>query len=72
LGVDTAASLDGVLAVEHDRGALTLVTREPADVIARLSELDALAGLQVRSGSLEDVFVSLTGRRLIVDEGPST
>ncbi|MFN7150049.1 MAG: ABC transporter ATP-binding protein [Microthrixaceae bacterium] len=72
LGADAAASLDGVLAVEADRGALTLVTREPAQVIARLSELDALVGLQVRSGSLEDVFVSLTGRRLVADEGATT
>lgn len=72
LEADAAARIDEVLAIEHDRGALTLVTREPAQVIARLSELDALVGLQVRSGSLEDVFVSLTGRRLVADEGTTT
>jgi ABC-2 type transport system ATP-binding protein len=72
LGAEAAARLDGVLAVEEDRGAITLVTRQPAQVIARLSELDALGGLQVRSGSLEDVFVSLTGRRLVPDEEAST
>lgn len=72
LEADAAARIDGVVAIEHDRGALTLVTREPAQVIARLSELDALVGLQVRSGSLEDVFVSLTGRRFVADEGTTT
>jgi ABC-2 type transport system ATP-binding protein len=31
-------------------------------VLAALAELDALAGLQVRGGTLEDVFLALTGR----------
>jgi ABC-2 type transport system ATP-binding protein len=69
LDAGVAAALDGVQSVEQDGGALTIVTRQPAQVIARLSDLEALAGLQVRSGSLEDVFVALTGRRLVTDDG---
>lgn len=56
-----AAAIDGVRSVEADVGSLTLVTRDPARVITALAELDALDGLQVRSGTLEDVFVDLTG-----------
>lgn len=62
--VDEAADLVGVDRVEADEGSLTLVTRVPADVLGRLAALDALDGLQVRSGTLEDVFISLTGREL--------
>ena len=50
--------------VSYDTGALTLVTRRPAEVLAELARMDALDGLQVRSGTLEDVFVALTGRPL--------
>lgn len=64
MAVDRAESLDGVDAVERDAGALTLVTRRPASVLAVLADLGALDGLQVRSATLEDVFLSLTGRRL--------
>lgn len=69
----TAAAVDGVLGTESDAGALTLVTRDPARVLTRLAELGALDGLQVRSGTLEDVFVSLTGRALhaTAPDGPA-
>lgn len=63
LDAPDAASIPGVSEVLRQSGALALVTRDPAGVIGRLAELDALHGLQVRSGTLEDVFVSLTGRR---------
>ncbi|WP_420847509.1 AAA family ATPase [Nakamurella flava] len=39
-----------------------LSTRRPAPVLAALAEADALAGLQVRGATLEDVFLALTGR----------
>ena len=61
---DAATAVEGVDEVALDEGALTLVTRQPAGVLGRLAALDALDGLQVRSGTLEDVFVSLTGREL--------
>ncbi len=64
LSVDRATALGGVDDVVLDSGALTLVSRQPADVLAQLADLGALDGLQVRSGTLEDVFVALTGRGL--------
>lgn len=39
-----------------------LATRRPAPLLAALAEADALSGLQVRGATLEDVFLSLTGR----------
>ena len=67
LTVARAESIDGVDRTEQDAGALTLVTRRPAEVLAELARIEALDGLQVRSGTLEDVFVSLTGRPLLDD-----
>ena len=37
-------------------------TREPAEEIARLAEQHRLDGVRVQAGTLEDVFLSLTGR----------
>ena len=37
-------------------------TRRPAPVLQALAGMDALAGLQVRGATLEDVFLQLTGR----------
>lgn len=65
LSVEDAGRVDGVESVEHDAGALTLVTRRAADSIQALATIDALDGLQVRSGTLEDVFIALTGRHLV-------
>ena len=61
---DQAHGVDGVESVERDAGAVTLVTRRAAESIQALAALGALDGLQVRSGTLEDVFISLTGRQL--------
>ena len=53
-GVDTAE--------EHpDRTVLS--TRRPAEVLAELARRDALHGLTASGATLEDVFLSLTGRR---------
>ena len=52
----------GVDGVEDDGAAVVLTTRAPSTVLARLAELDALEGLQVRAATLEDVFLDLTGR----------
>jgi ABC-2 type transport system ATP-binding protein len=49
-------------AVTDDGVSLTIATRDPARVLAGLARREALAGLRVQGASLEDVFLSLTGR----------
>ncbi|MGB0099046.1 MAG: ABC transporter ATP-binding protein [Nocardioides sp.] len=39
-----------------------ITTREPAALLARLAREERIDGIQVQSGTLEDVFLSLTGR----------
>ena len=39
-----------------------ITTREPAVEIARLAEQNRLDGVRVQTGTLEDVFLDLTGR----------
>jgi ABC-2 type transport system ATP-binding protein len=56
-----AAGADGTM-VSEDRTSLTIVTTEPAIILAALAERRALAGLRAQGGSLEDVFLDLTGR----------
>ena len=61
--------LPSVRAVHTEAGALVLTVAEPhvaiPALLERLRALDReLAGLSTRHASLEDVFVSLTGRRL--------
>ncbi len=48
--------------VSDDGVSLTVATRDPARVLAGLAQRDALAGLRVQGATLEDVFLSLTGR----------
>ncbi|HEX4976958.1 MAG TPA: ABC transporter ATP-binding protein [Nocardioides sp.] len=60
--LDQARALPGVETVEDDGTAVVLTTHRPSDVLARLAELEALEGLQVRAATLEDVFLDLTGR----------
>jgi len=62
LSVEAAAAIDGADEVTADAVSTVIATRRPAPVLAALAELDALAGLQVRGGTLEDVFLALTGR----------
>lgn len=59
---DDARRIAGVDAVETDEASVLLATREPAGVLAALASRDALRGLQVKSATLEDVFLTLTGR----------
>ena len=65
LSLDEARALvpgaDGIV-VADDGSSLTIVTSEPATVLAALAERRALAGLRVQGGTLEDVFLHLTGR----------
>ena len=62
LTVEAARDLPGVDEAHADDTSVVLSTRAPSDVLTRLAELDALEGLQVRAATLEDVFLSLTGR----------
>lgn len=62
LPVETARALFPDAAVDLEAEALTIATRTPAPVLATLAERGALAGLSVRSATLEDVFLQLTGR----------
>jgi ABC-2 type transport system ATP-binding protein len=62
IGPEDARGLPGVDSVEADATSVLLATHRPADVLAALAARDALAGLQVKSATLEDVFLTLTGR----------
>jgi len=62
LGQEDARALADGAAVTDDGVSLTFTTTEPATVLARLADRDALAGLQVTGATLEDVFLTLTGR----------
>ncbi|HUC59239.1 MAG TPA: ABC transporter ATP-binding protein, partial [Streptosporangiaceae bacterium] len=45
-----------------DGVTLTIATTEPADVLSWLARHNALTGLRVQGATLEDVFLSVTGR----------
>jgi ABC-2 type transport system ATP-binding protein len=57
-----AAALDGVDDVAEAPDGLRLTTRHAAGVLTQLERRDALAGVAVTTGSLEDVFLAVTGR----------
>jgi len=58
----TARALPGVLDVTSDELSLVLTTRQPSAVLTELARREALEGLAVKGGTLEDVFLELTGR----------
>ncbi len=60
--LDEAVRLAGVDSVDTDESSLLLATHDPARVLAALASRNALSGLQVKSATLEDVFLTLTGR----------
>jgi ABC-2 type transport system ATP-binding protein len=60
--VDVARELPGADEVGSDEVSLTISTRTPATVLSALAERGNLDGLQVRTATLEDVFLHLTGR----------
>jgi ABC-2 type transport system ATP-binding protein len=62
MDVAAATGLPGAGEVRDDGVSLTIATREPAPVLAGLAGRGALAGLRVSGATLEDVFLSLTGR----------
>jgi len=65
LSAATALSLAGDVTggnVTDNGVSLSIATRDPASVLAGLAGQDALTGLRVQGATLEDVFLSLTGR----------
>ena len=48
--------------VADDGVSLSIATSDPATVLSALARAEALAGLRVQGATLEDVFLSLTGR----------
>lgn len=62
LSVHDALQLNGVDSVEEEASSVVLTTHDPSAVLAELASRAALQGLQVKSATLEDVFLTLTGR----------
>ena len=62
LGLEDAREIAGVDEASESDDGVVLTTRSPAQVLARLAERDALDGIRVQTGTLEDVFLDLTGR----------
>ena len=59
---EAAARAGSGAAVTDDGVSLTIATRDAGPALAGLAGADALAGLRVQGATLEDVFLSLTGR----------
>jgi len=62
LGIDDAREIAGVDEASESVDGVVLTTQSPAQVVARLAEQDQLDGVRVHTGTLEDVFLALTGR----------
>ncbi len=62
LDAEHARSLPGAGRVTADGTEVVLETREPARLLTALAEADRLSGVSVRTATLEDVFLHLTGR----------
>jgi len=57
-----AGALPGVDRVQASDAELVMTTRSPAVLVQALAERDRLDGVSVRTATLEDVFLDLTGR----------
>ena len=62
LDLATARALPGAESVTEDNGDVVLTTRQPAMLVSALAERNRLEGVSVRTATLEDVFLELTGR----------
>lgn len=62
LGTEEARVIPGVEEAAEENGLLVMTTRSPGPVLAHLAETTPLDTLQVRTTTLEDVFLDLTGR----------
>jgi ABC-2 type transport system ATP-binding protein len=59
---DVAHRLPGVDYVDDDGVTTTISTRDREKVLRSLDELDLLGHVEVKGATLEDVFLTLTGR----------
>jgi len=62
ISVAQAQQVPGVDTAHDDGSSVVIQTREPSEVLGALARLEALQGLRVKGATLEDVFLSLTGR----------
>ncbi|WP_344201174.1 ABC transporter ATP-binding protein [Aeromicrobium alkaliterrae] len=62
ISIDEARALPGVQTVAVGSAGLVIETRDAATVLGELGRREALEGLSVSKGTLEDVFLDLTGR----------
>jgi ABC-2 type transport system ATP-binding protein len=62
LDLDTARGLPGADGASANLGEVVVSTHRPAALLGALAERDRLDGLAVRTATLEDVFLQLTGR----------
>jgi ABC-2 type transport system ATP-binding protein len=62
LDLATARSLPGADQVETDDDEVVVITRVPATLLGALAAQNRLDGVSVRTATLEDVFLNLTGR----------
>jgi ABC-2 type transport system ATP-binding protein len=58
----TAPNLPGAESVSADGEEVVVSSREPARLLTALADADRLDGVSVRTATLEDVFLHLTGR----------
>jgi len=58
----SARELPGADAATETDAEIVVSTREPAQLVGALAARDALDGVSVRTATLEDVFLTLTGR----------
>ncbi len=59
---DVERGIDGVVDLHETPDGVELTTHRPADVLKVLADEGRLAGVSVRTGTLEDVFLARTGR----------
>ena len=62
MSLDEARAVPGVSSADVTGSTLVLETRDASAVLAELGRREALDGLSVSRGTLEDVFLNLTGR----------
>ena len=62
VGLEEARGIAAVDDAQESADGVVLTTRDPAHVVARLAEREQLDGVRVQTGTLEDVFLDLTGR----------
>ena len=62
LTLDAASAMSGVTDATEGAEGVVLTTRDPAAVISQLADAAHLDGVRVQTGTLEDVFLDLTGR----------